>query len=77
MASMAGRINAVMILLFFPAIWTVGRNAELRNALLPFIAAITFVLLTVPLVLNSRLGLGIDQPYYASRYASIAPLWPV
>jgi hypothetical protein len=71
------RINFALILLFLPAAWTVARNAELRKAVLPFAAVLAFVLLTVPPVVSGRLGLGVDQPYYASRYASIAALWPV
>ena len=70
------RINFALILLFLPAAWTVARNAELRRAVLPFTAVLAFLLLTVPPLLSGRLGLGVDQPYYASRYASIAALWP-
>jgi hypothetical protein len=70
------RINMALILLFLPAVWVVSRNAELRKALLPFTAVLAFLLLTVPPLLHSRLGLGIDQPYYSSRYVSIAALWP-
>lgn len=70
------RINSLLILLFLPAAWTVLRNAELRRAVFPFTAVLAFLLLTVPPLLSGRLGLGVDQPYYASRYASIAALWP-
>ena len=70
------QINIALILLSLPAGWAVSRNAELRKALLPFAAVLAFVLLTVPPLLSGRLGLGVDQPYYASRYASISALWP-
>lgn len=69
-------INLCLTLLFLPAAWIVVRNAQLRKAVFPFAALLAFVLLTVPLVLSSRLGLGVDQPYYASRYVSTAALWP-
>jgi hypothetical protein len=71
------RINLALIVLFLPAAWAVWRNAELRKAVLPFAAVLAFLLLTLAPLLSSRLGLGVDQPYYASRYASIAALWPV
>ncbi len=71
------RINLALILLFLPAVWAVVRNAELRKAVLPFAAVLAFVVLTVLPLLNSRLGLGVDQPYYASRYAPVAALWPL
>jgi hypothetical protein len=70
-------INVVLILLFLPAAWSVVRNAEFRKALLPFAAALAFLVLTVPPILLGRLGLGVDQPYYASRYAAMAALGPV
>lgn len=69
-------INFALLILFLPAAWTGARNEEVRKAMLPFTAVLAFVLLTVPPVLSGRLGLGVDQPYYASRYASIAALWP-
>jgi hypothetical protein len=69
-------INLILIFLFLPAAWIVARDAELRKAVLPFAAVFAFVLLTVPMLLSSRLGLGVDQPYFASRYASTAALWP-
>jgi len=69
-------INIVLSFLLLPAAWTIARNAELRKAVYPFAAVLALVLLTVPLLLSSRLGLGVDQPYYASRYAPMAALWP-
>jgi hypothetical protein len=71
------RINLALILLFLPAACAVARSAELRKAVLPFAAVLAFLLLTLAPLLSSRLGLGVDQPYYASRYVSIAALWPV
>src|SRR5580704_13864347 len=78
----AACINIVLILLFLPAAWTLVRNTELRNtklrnALLPFAAMQAFLVLTIAPLLLGRLGLGVDQPYYASRYASMAALGPV
>jgi len=70
-------INIVLILLFLPAAWIVVRNAELRKALLPFAAMHAFLVLTIPPLLLGRLGLGVDQPYYASRYAPMAAMGPV
>lgn len=72
-----GLINLALILLFLPAAWEAVRDAELRKALLPFGAVLAFLLLTLGPLLTGRLGLGVDQPYHASRYASIAALWPV
>jgi hypothetical protein len=70
-----GLINFALILLFLPAAWNVARDAELRKAVLPFAAVLLFLLLTLGPLLSGRMGLGVDQPYYASRYASIAALW--
>jgi hypothetical protein len=70
-------INLVLMLLFLPAAWTVVRDPELRKALLPFAAVLAFLVLTIPPVLFGRLGLGVAQPYTASRYASISALGPL
>ncbi len=77
------RINLALTLLFLPAGWVVLRSKELRKAVLPFSAVLAFLWLTVPPVLSGRLGLAgagglsmqVDQPYLASRYASISALW--
>ena len=70
-------INVVLILLFLPAAWIVVRDAELRKTLLPFAAVLGFLVLTVPPLLLGRLGLGVDQPYDASRYSPMSALGPV
>jgi hypothetical protein len=72
-----GLVNIGLSVLLVPAAWIAVRDRKLRWAVMPFAASAGFMLLTVPPLVMGRLGLGFDQPYFASRYSQIAALWPI
>jgi hypothetical protein len=67
----------IVVILLAPVLWYVLRDREMWLALLPFTAAFLWsALLLVPL-LHSRLALGVEQPFGATRYMQLEALWPI
>jgi len=67
----------ILVMLLLPVMWYVLRDRETWSALLPFAAAFLYsALLLAPLVYG-RLGLGVEQAFWGTRYMQLEALGPI